>query len=182
MKTLICFATIALVACGDGGTGPAEEDLVPVFPSDVSLSEEMYTVGEPANTVLPMATGGNQPLTYALTPDLPAGLTFAAQSRTISGTPTSAQASRDYTYSATDADGDRATIVFSISVSAVSACRVGQVLSPGDSCTVGGETFEVLSDGSAMFGCCITVGQGITINNFRASRISGTNNWRIDSV
>ena len=60
-------------------------------------------------------------------------------------------------------------------------CQVGQVLSPGQSCTVGATTFQVLADGRGRFGG-ITAGGSITVNDFKASRISGTNNWRIDSM
>ena len=69
--------------------------------------------------------------------------------------------------------------------SGASDCQVGQVLSPGESCTVGSQTFQVLSDGSGRFGrfgFFITSGTSIALNDFKASRISGTNNWRIDAV
>ena len=68
--------------------------------------------------VLPAATGGNSPLTYSLSPALPAGLTFTAATRTISGTPSAAAAEATYTYTVTDADGDTDTIQFSITVAA----------------------------------------------------------------
>ena len=71
------------------------------------------------------------------------------------------------------------------SASSEIVCRVGQVLSPGDSCEVGFATFEVLSDGRGRYIGSIlvfTVRTSISISNFRASRISGTNNWRIDAV
>ena len=65
--------------------------------------------------------------------------------------------------------------------SGASDCQVGQVLSPGESCTVGSQTFQVLSDGSGRFGG-ITAGTSTTFNDFKPSRISRTNNWRIDAV
>ncbi|WP_420439841.1 Ig-like domain-containing protein [Candidatus Palauibacter sp.] len=60
------------------------------------------------------------------------------------------------------------------------ACTVGLVLSPGESCTFSGGTFEVLSNG------CVRVGSGggsicaqnININGLRATRLSG-NRWEI---
>ena len=67
-------------------------------------------------------------------------------------------------------------------------CRVDQVLSPGQRCTVdvpggavGGNVFEVTSDGRGCFGS-ICSGGSININGFRASRIEGTSNWRIDAL
>ena len=54
--------------------------------------------------VLPAALGGTTPLTYRLSPALPAGLTFDAATRTIAGTP-SAASETAYTYTVTDANG-----------------------------------------------------------------------------
>lgn len=67
---------------------------------------------------LPAADGGQSPYTYALSPALPAGLTFDASSRTISGTPTTASGQTSYTYTATDASGATGTMTISIEVSA----------------------------------------------------------------
>ena len=146
---------------------------------------EQYTVGEAVNVTLPSASGGNSPLTYSVTPALPAGLTFNATTRTIAVLQTTPQPRTEYAYTVTDADRDTVTIRFGITVAAATtstgACRVGQELSPGDSCTVGSDRFEVLPDGRGHFSF-ITAGTGITVNRFRASRIPGTNTWRIDSV
>ncbi len=65
---------------------------------------------------LPKATGGNGALSYALTPDLPAGLMLDMATRTVSGTPTAALAATIYSWTATDADGDTASLEFSIEV------------------------------------------------------------------
>ena len=61
-------------------------------------------------------------------------------------------------------------------------CTVGLVLGPGGSCDVGSDRFQVLSDGRGRYGSGITAGTGITLNDFKATRISGTNNWRIDGL
>lgn len=63
---------------------------------------------------LPLATGGNPPLTYQLTPAVP-GLTFNPSLRQLTGTPTGSGA-YDMTYTVTDADGDAASIYFTITV------------------------------------------------------------------
>ena len=67
-----------------------------------------------------------------------------------------------------------------------SACRVGMVLSPGDSCTVGEHRFSVTSGGRGCYrgpGLSLCAGGGsIPYNGFRASKISGTNDWRIDAL
>ena len=65
---------------------------------------------------VPAATDGDGGVTYAIEGSLPAGLSFAAATRTISGTPTAAQGATDYTLAATDGDGDRATLRFSIEI------------------------------------------------------------------
>ena len=176
-------------SCGGGDGGVTGlDDLFPSFGSGHSLTTspgEQYTVGEAVNVTLPDATGGNPPLRYSVTPTLPAGLSFNAAGRTISGTPTTPQPRTDYEYTVTDADGDTSTIRFGITVAAGTTssgtCRVGQVLGPGESCTVGSDRFEVLPDGRGRMGF-ITAGTGITINRFSASRIPGTNTWRIDSL
>ena len=66
--------------------------------------------------VLPEATGGVSPVVYALTPALPAGLIFDTATRTVSGTPTVVTAATSYTYTATDAAGESASLAFAISV------------------------------------------------------------------
>ncbi len=63
------------------------------------------------------------------------------------------------------------------------ACTVGQVVRPGQSCTFGSDRFEVGSNG---LGCVsngsVCAGTRLNINGFEASRISGTDNWRIDAL
>lgn len=61
------------------------------------------------------------------------------------------------------------------------ACRSGQVLGPGDSCTVDSNVFEVQPDGRACFGGSICVGTGLNLNQFQANRIAGSDDWRIDA-
>ena len=69
--------------------------------------------------VLPEATGGDGPLTYALRPDLPVGLRFDPATRVLSGMPSEVAAARSYRYSATDSDAtapDAAELSFTIEV------------------------------------------------------------------
>ena len=59
------------------------------------------------------------------------------------------------------------------------ACTVGLVLSPGESCTFSGGTFEVLSNGCVRVGSVSGIcGRNININGLRATRLSG-NRWEI---
>ena len=79
--------------------------VVPTAASDEATIRE-FAVGQPVDAfVLPAATGGTAPLTYSLSPELPAGLSFDAATRTISGTPQAAGSSL-YTYTVTDATGE----------------------------------------------------------------------------
>jgi len=67
------------------------------------LGDQRYPIEIPINLILPVATGGLAPYTYSLTPaELPTGLTFDADTRTLSGTPTAAATSKTYTYTAED--------------------------------------------------------------------------------
>ena len=192
MLGLLGLSCLFVMGCGDEGSplSPTGTDSAPTFQSSHSLTVrpgERYTVGTAVNVILPAASGGDPPLTYRVSPSLPAGLVFSAGARTITGTPMTEQARREYGYTVTDRDGDSATINFGITVVAAatggsSACFVGQVLRPGDSCTVGSDRFEVLSDGRGRYGCCITAGTGVNISGFVANRISGTNNWRVEQV
>ncbi len=91
-------------ACGD----------VPSF-GGLTVGDQDYRVGTPvADLTLPAATGGDAPLSYSISPALPAGLVFDAAARVLSGTPTVAQGTTIYTYTARDSDGDTAQLTFAI--------------------------------------------------------------------
>ena len=93
-------------------------DLEPDF-GGATIDNQDYTAYTDIGTVvLPAATGGNGGLNYTLTPELPAGLSFDAVARTITGTPTEGQAETEYTYTATDYDDDTASLTFTIHVQA----------------------------------------------------------------
>ena len=92
-------------------------DSLPTFGTATVESRLYDKDGAITPIVLPEATGGGSSLTYTLTPTtMPQGMTWTASTRTIAGTPTSATASQTYTWKATDADGDAATLTFSIQV------------------------------------------------------------------
>ena len=99
-----------------GATGPP--DTAPSFADTVD--DQTYTEGVGVIPLeLPEANGGNGTLSYSLTPTVP-GLTFAAATRTLRGTP-STVGSYDMTYHAVDSDdnttaSDAATLTFTIMV------------------------------------------------------------------
>lgn len=62
-------------------------------------------------------------------------------------------------------------------------CQSGLVLSPGDACILGGSNvFEVELDGSVCLGGAICAGESLTLNQFVANRMEGSDVWFIESV
>ena len=87
---------------------------------DETVADRAWMQGEALDElVLPAAGGTAGPFSYAISPDLPDGVTFAESTRTVSGTPEAAQAATRYSYTATDTDGGTATLSFGITVEAL---------------------------------------------------------------
>ena len=102
-------------------------DIDPTFGSAI-ISAQTYPKGTAITAwILPVATGGNGRLTYALTPTPPDGLAFNAVTRTLSGAPTATQNAVTYTYTVTDANDDIASLSFTITVDSVPAFPVAAV-------------------------------------------------------
>ncbi len=100
----------------------------------VTIADQAYKQNaQITDLVLPTATGGTAPITYALspetngTPNLPAGLSFNANTHTISGTPSAAFPMTTFTWTATDADNDTAELMFDITVLTGICARTSQV-------------------------------------------------------
>ncbi len=134
------FSTVAL----------AFKNRRPAFPSD-TLDPKMYPTGQAVNDELLGATGGDPPLRYELAPlALPAGLTYtrpaagASHGGTITGTPTTPTAAREYTLTATDKNNDKATLSFSIEVKpGIQSRDLGLVLA-GVGRTLASDAVEIL--------------------------------------
>ena len=95
-------------------TPPVPEDLVPSF--SVAIADQTWTQRRAiSGFTLPRASGGDGPLTYRLSPGLPAGASMSDSHR-ITGTPSGHQAARTYTWKATDVDGDSAQLTFTITI------------------------------------------------------------------
>ncbi len=99
---------------GGGGAGNAG-NRKPAFTATVPPQRYQEGTAIP-RLVLPEAAGGDGPLRYRLRPDPPAGLTFDPATRTLSGVPDAARGPRPWTWTATDADGDTASLRFTIEV------------------------------------------------------------------
>ena len=119
-------------------------DTAPSF-SGTTVDDQTYTVDMVITSLtLPEATGGNGDITYSLTGTLPAGLTFDAGTRVLSGTPTAAAAMADFTYTAQDSDanmatGDEATLTVSITIEAAAIQATGfslRVIDTADSAAI----------------------------------------------
>ncbi len=83
----------------------SEADTAPAFADSATIANKIFTVDtEITAFTLPEATGGNDTISYALTPDLPAGLSLNESTREVSGTPTAAAAAATYTWRASDGD------------------------------------------------------------------------------
>ena len=117
------------------GTPSASLELTPSFGA-ATIQPQGYVQHSPIEPmILPMASGGDGNLTYTITPALPAGLTFDAATFTLSGTPTEASAKTTYAYTVTDADGDDATLTFSLTVAADLEPSFGATTIKGQICT-----------------------------------------------
>ncbi|MCY3778089.1 MAG: putative Ig domain-containing protein, partial [Candidatus Aminicenantes bacterium] len=120
------------------------EDLTPEFTEGVEDRDYLTDLAIAA-WVLPEATSGNGLLVYTLTPDLPEGLSFDPPSRKITGTPTVAQDRMEYTYTATDADGDTGSLTFGLTITL--AKPTARNLLPDLQLLAGGNTASVNVDG-----------------------------------
>ena len=84
-----------------------------------AISNQAWVVGTAITSLtLPEATGGTGDKTYSLTPTTPAGVTFTAGTRLLSGNPTGRFTSTTFTYTATDGNGDTVELTFTVVVTA----------------------------------------------------------------
>ena len=133
--TMTATAVFGLVLCDDLILVDCVVDESPSFA--VQSFNADFTVGSPGSVTLPVASGGNGPLSYTLevvasgasgasgasaaAGGLPDGLEFNPATRTLSGTPTAALSATAFTLIAADsdtndADADRATVTVTITV------------------------------------------------------------------
>ena len=104
-----------------------------MFADDAAIDSQTYPAGTSITTlILPEASGGIGTLTYALTPNtsIPAGLTFDASTRTLSGTPTTSSPATTLAYTVTDSatpTPNTVTLTFTITVVQVTVGNGGEV-------------------------------------------------------
>ena len=119
------------ITVNEAQTTQPEETVDDSTPSDLQLSvgatkEFAATVGVLFTRQLPAATGGSSPYAYGVS-ILPVGLTFEHATRTITGTPSTAE-TKIVTYRVTDGNLNFTSDTFTITVS---AGQTGQPLGPG---------------------------------------------------
>ena len=98
----------ALFGAFNGGAGKAN----PASEHDRVIP---FVFGQAVDLVLPEVSGGTPPLTYSVS-GLPAGLSFDAATRTISGTPTELIVAAVVTYTVTDGSGASNSLPFLVAV------------------------------------------------------------------
>jgi hypothetical protein len=82
-----------------------------------AIASTSLTVGHAATSFTPVtASGGTTPLTFAVSPALPAGLSFNTTSGAIAGTPTAIIATTTFTVTVTDTNAVTASATFNLSV------------------------------------------------------------------
>ena len=84
-----------------------------------TLASRTLTAGTAAGTFTPLSlTGGTTPYVWTVSPALPANLILASASGAITGTPSAALASTNFTVTGTDAAGAQVSQVFALVVNA----------------------------------------------------------------
>ncbi|MCS3727475.1 putative Ig domain-containing protein [Bradyrhizobium betae] len=82
-----------------------------------AVASKVLTANQTVTAFTPVTgSGGTAPLTYAIAPTLPAGLSINASTGNISGTPTATSGATTYTVTVTDANSATATNTFSLTV------------------------------------------------------------------
>ena len=112
--------TVTLTATNADGSDSATAQVTVAaadpMPTLAAVADQAGQTGVLFNVTLPAATGGDPPVTYAVS-GRPAWLAFNTGTRVLSGTPTAA-ATSTLTYTATDDDGDAATRMFDVIITA----------------------------------------------------------------
>ena len=89
---------------------------LPPVTATQSIAATSLTVNQAVYFTPVTGSGGTAPLSYSISPALPAGLSFGTGDGGIYGTPTVASATTIYTVTVTDANGATATATFSLTV------------------------------------------------------------------
>ena len=156
-----------------------------------TIANQAWVVGTAASVTLPTASGGVGTITYSLTPTLPAGKTFVASTRVLSGNPTAVFTSDTFTYTAEDADGTTVELTFTIVVTAAAvALSLGWTV---PTAPVGNTFSATLTSNHPITGVELNDFRfrisdnsegavALTAANTTLTAVAGTNNWQLDIV
>jgi hypothetical protein len=112
------------VTDADGATASAGFSLTvdQAVTATLAVPSTTLPVNRPATPFAPVTGGGGAPpLSFSVSPALPAGLSLAANSGLITGTPTAALATSPFTVTVTDANGATATASFTLGVTTLTS-------------------------------------------------------------
>lgn len=101
----------------------------PALTSTLDVATKGLTVGSAAVAFTPVsAAGGTTPYAFSVTPALPAGLSLNATTGVVSGTPTAAATTANYTITVTDAANATTTKILALAVNAPPTPVAGQTV------------------------------------------------------
>ena len=123
-----CVDAVANEGVTDNNCSVAVTITVSVGFNPRTIVDQTFKVGSSVALTLPVAVGGTAPYIYTLSP-IPEGLDFDGETRKLVGIPTRVSTT-EVTYTATDATGASAALIFTIEVSVASGLDVngdGQV-------------------------------------------------------
>ncbi|MDD9816217.1 MAG: putative Ig domain-containing protein, partial [Gammaproteobacteria bacterium] len=109
-----------VTAGGEVTVTVTDQRSVPSF-GEAMVADQTYDVDAAIPPLtLPVATGGDNMLTYTLTGAVPAGLTYTQAARTLTGTPTAVASAVRLTYTVTDTDtntvDDEGSLTFAVTI------------------------------------------------------------------
>ena len=124
-RIVVLIAAAFMVALTADLLGPSAQAAgsAPSF-DGAQVDPQRYRVGEAVDAALPRSSGGDAPVVYTLSDELPSGLSFNAETVSIVGTPAEQSSSADYTLTATDADNDLDSLTFTIEVAAADSAHL----------------------------------------------------------
>jgi len=121
-----------------------------------AIASTTLTVNVAATPFTPVTgSGGTTPLAYSVSPGLPTGLSMAAGTGAITGTPNVTSSATTYTVTVTDANSVTATATFSLTVAAPT---------PLLAVAVSGSPASVVSGNDITYSIALTVSTGTATN------------------
>ncbi|HLZ66155.1 MAG TPA: putative Ig domain-containing protein [Aliidongia sp.] len=119
--TTTSVATSYTVTVTDTNSATASNTFSLTVNSAVTATQQVasttLTQGHAATSFTPVAgSGGTTPLSYSISPSLPAGLSLSSSTGAVTGTPTATSVATSYTVTVTDANSATATATFSLAV------------------------------------------------------------------